>query len=270
VTVTVTTPAPTASIQVTNSGSNAIISWNSTNASECSLYDNVGYIIMTGTPQRNIFTGNYAGGSLTASGSNTYNYGCSNSTGITGWKSTSVYFYASGTGVPVQSSQMPKCACDISQSRNCSTNFVSSDQGPVCYEIYNAQTDPLGGPSYMSVPYTRGSGTLGIAPISGTSQTASVLNAVTQLAQNTSASPAQASFSYVWNNDLQIGSLYSDDVTALQTALMNEGVYAGEITGGFYNQTYWAVQAFQEKYGINPTGYVGQITRTKLNTLYSN
>jgi len=45
-------------------------------------------------------------------------------------------------------------------------------------------------------------------------------------------------------------------------------VYAGEITGGFYNQTYWAVQAFQQKYGIEATGFVGPDTRAKLNVLY--
>lgn len=77
------------------------------------------------------------------------------------------------------------------------------------------------------------------------------------------------SFSYAWNRDLQIGSSYSADVSALQAALAHEGVYTGEITGGFYDQTYWAVQDFQQKYGINRTGYVGQITRAKLNELYS-
>jgi uncharacterized protein (DUF2147 family) len=84
-------------------------------------------------------------------------------------------------------------------------------------------------------------------------------------AQQTSAT----TFTYVWNRDLQIGSPYSDDVTALQKALTQEGVYGGEITGGFYNQTYTAVMAFQERYGIEATGYVGALTRSKLNSLFA-
>jgi peptidoglycan hydrolase-like protein with peptidoglycan-binding domain len=41
------------------------------------------------------------------------------------------------------------------------------------------------------------------------------------------------------------------------------------VTGGFYSQTFASVQAFQSKYGINATGYVGPMTRAKLNALYS-
>jgi len=73
----------------------------------------------------------------------------------------------------------------------------------------------------------------------------------------------------VWNYDLQIGSPYFADVNALQTALAKEDVYAGDITGGFYNQTFTAVKAFQNKYGIKESGYVGWLTRAKLNSLYS-
>lgn len=76
-------------------------------------------------------------------------------------------------------------------------------------------------------------------------------------------------FNYTWTRDLQIGSPYQGDIIALQQALTLEGVYTGELTGGFYNQTYTAVQAFQRKHGIDATGYVGLITRAKLNTLYS-
>lgn len=75
---------------------------------------------------------------------------------------------------------------------------------------------------------------------------------------------------YVWNHDLQIGSSYFEDISALQKALTHEGVYAGEITGGFYDQMYTAVKKFQKKYGIKETGYVGYLTRIKLNSLYSN
>jgi len=101
-------------------------------------------------------------------------------------------------------------------------------------------------------------GSTASASVNNTSQTASALNAFN----------SATGFSYAWDRDLQIGSPYSADVTALQTALTKEGVYSGEMTGGFYDQTYLAVKAFQEKYGIKATGYVGYITREKLNTLY--
>ena len=98
---------------------------------------------------------------------------------------------------------------------------------------------------------------------------ASAFNAFAGLVQNNSASQTQTGFTYVWSNDLQIGSPYSADVKALQTALTKNGVYTGEITGGFYDQTYLAVKKFQQKYDINSTGYVGLQTRTKLNSLFS-
>ncbi|MFH1178286.1 MAG: peptidoglycan-binding domain-containing protein, partial [bacterium] len=102
--------------------------------------------------------------------------------------------------------------------------------------------------------------------IGGASSMANALGALDSLAANNSGSQTQTGFSYNWSRDLQIGSPYLEDVKSLQTALTKEGVYSGEITGGFYNQTYWAVQAFQQKYGINSTGYVGALTREKLNS----
>ena len=70
------------------------------------------------------------------------------------------------------------------------------------------------------------------------------------------------------SGDLQIGSPYTNDVSALQSALKSEGLYTGDITGGFYSQTYAAVKRFQEKYSIESTGFVGPATRAKLNELY--
>ena len=101
--------------------------------------------------------------------------------------------------------------------------------------------------------------------MTGVRQTASVLSAFSDLF---GGSGKQGSLSYEWTRDLQIGSPYTEDITALQTALAFQDVYDGDITGGFYNQTFTAVKSFQQKYGINPTGYVGAITRAKLNTLY--
>lgn len=102
----------------------------------------------------------------------------------------------------------------------------------------------------------------------GSSQTASALNAFTSATQTTSVPAPTTGFNYEWTQDLQIGSMNLSDVVALQTALRNEGVYGGDITGGFYAQTFAAVKAFQQKYGIDTTGYVGSITRAKLNELY--
>ena len=105
------------------------------------------------------------------------------------------------------------------------------------------------------------------------SQSASALDGFNSATQANVAQPTtNPSFSYSWNNNLEIGSSYTADVSALQTALTHEGLYTGEISGGFYNQTFTAVKAFQQKYGIdtgtNGAGFVGLKTRAKLNTLY--
>jgi len=108
---------------------------------------------------------------------------------------------------------------------------------------------------------------LGPTNTGGLNQTASALNALASATQAASG-PTPARFSYTWSRNLQVGSPYAEDVRALQTALVREGVYSGEVSGGFYNQTFIAVKAFQQKHGIEPTGFVGPETRGKLNTLY--
>jgi hypothetical protein len=66
-------------------------------------------------------------------------------------------------------------------------------------------------------------------------------------------------------------------VSALQTALFQEGLYEQEITGNFDQYTHLAVIKFQEKYKkevLTPsrltrgTGFVGKSTKAKLNKLY--
>ncbi|MFZ2167885.1 MAG: peptidoglycan-binding protein [Minisyncoccia bacterium] len=101
-------------------------------------------------------------------------------------------------------------------------------------------------------------------------QTASALNAFENATNAGSGETVwgASGLSYDWNRDLQLGSSYMSDVTALQRALALQGVYAGEVTGGFYTQTYLAVKTFQQKYGISATGFVGPDTRAKLNSLY--
>ncbi len=104
----------------------------------------------------------------------------------------------------------------------------------------------------------------------GSSQTASALDAFGgSTADDTSAPAIQPGFHYVWTHDLQIGSPYTTDIATLQGVLRAEGLYSGDITGGFYAQTFAAVKAFQQKYGIEATGYVGSQTRAQLNALYN-
>lgn len=103
-------------------------------------------------------------------------------------------------------------------------------------------------------------------------QVANALSAYDQVTNNTHSVTAgtQTSFKYVWTHNLQVGSIYTNDVSALQTALTHEGVYSGEITGGFYKKTSEAVKLFQTKYSIESIGKVGPQTRAKLNALYGN
>ena len=59
------------------------------------------------------------------------------------------------------------------------------------------------------------------------------------------------------------------EVRALQEALKELGLYSGDITGGFYDRTFEAVKNFQDRYDIEPTGYVGPATRAQLNLLFA-
>lgn len=106
--------------------------------------------------------------------------------------------------------------------------------------------------------------TITVAPRAA--QTASALAALEQRSAPTPSSPA--AFSHSWHSALFFGSRNRADIYALQTALTLDGVYSGEITGGFYAQTRAAVKRFQAKHGIEATGFVGPLTRAKLNELY--
>jgi peptidoglycan hydrolase-like protein with peptidoglycan-binding domain len=64
----------------------------------------------------------------------------------------------------------------------------------------------------------------------------------------------------------------NSDVQCLQNFLKNQGqsIYPeGLITGNFGSLTQQAVIRFQAKYGIIQTGYVGPITRAKINQILS-
>ncbi len=80
-----------------------------------------------------------------------------------------------------------------------------------------------------------------------------------------------------WNRDMEEGLVGNMDVLSLQAALILEGVYPPPgftknncpITGSFKKCTVAAVKKFQQKLGIESTGYVGPQTRKILNENYS-
>ncbi len=70
-----------------------------------------------------------------------------------------------------------------------------------------------------------------------------------------------------FNIDLKFG-MSGDEVKNLQKALKIEGCFNYNITGYFGIITYMAVKTFQKQHGIINTGYVGSITRGKLNLIF--
>ena len=70
--------------------------------------------------------------------------------------------------------------------------------------------------------------------------------------------------SYRFTKPLNVGSR-GDDVRALQTRLLSEGVYSGPVTGYFGPLTKQGVKDFQKKYNIDQLGNVGPMTRAQLN-----
>jgi len=75
---------------------------------------------------------------------------------------------------------------------------------------------------------------------------------------------------YTFNNDLKFG-MKGDEVKMLQACLRYDGEFNyPDNTGNFGGMTLNAVMDFQRKYKITPvSGFVGIITRTKLNELFS-
>jgi len=72
------------------------------------------------------------------------------------------------------------------------------------------------------------------------------------------------------SQDLSFGMKGNPQVMCLQEFLKNQGaaIYPeGIVNGNFFNATMQAVIRFQEKYAIQGTGFVGPITRAKINQL---
>ncbi|OGN00771.1 MAG: hypothetical protein A3G51_03520 [Candidatus Yanofskybacteria bacterium RIFCSPLOWO2_12_FULL_43_11b] len=71
---------------------------------------------------------------------------------------------------------------------------------------------------------------------------------------------------FLFSRNLYLG-LQGEDVKSLQELLTRKGVYTGPVTGYFGSLTQSAVKAYQLKYGILATGYVGPVTISSLNTI---
>ncbi len=78
---------------------------------------------------------------------------------------------------------------------------------------------------------------------------------------------AEKKFCHSFNKDLTVGSK-GDEVAALTQALSSSGIKTTGETSKFTENNAGDVVAFQAKHGIRQTGYVGPLTRAKLNTLY--
>ncbi|MCX6722001.1 MAG: peptidoglycan-binding protein, partial [Candidatus Staskawiczbacteria bacterium] len=82
-------------------------------------------------------------------------------------------------------------------------------------------------------------------------------------------STVPATWCYTFNTNLGFANSGSDDVGSLHSALSKEGFSSGSDNIATYGEdTAAEVVQFQAKYGISQTGYVGAVTRAKLNSLY--
>lgn len=88
------------------------------------------------------------------------------------------------------------------------------------------------------------------------------------------AREASKDFTHTFNTDLKLG-MRGTEVTALQKALLLTKDFYGDFYGDYLDTGYFgkvtlaSVKRFQAKYGIPTTGYVGKLTRGKLNELTS-
>ena len=80
-------------------------------------------------------------------------------------------------------------------------------------------------------------------------------------------STTEKKFCHTFNKDLTVGSK-GDEVVALVQVLKASGIETTGKSSEFTENNAGDVVAFQAKHGIRQTGYVGPLTRGKLNTLY--
>lgn len=98
---------------------------------------------------------------------------------------------------------------------------------------------------------------------SSTTSTGTVSTPTTNTSSNTTTT-APVKPKYKFTRYLYIGSV-GEDVKALQTRLIYEGVYSGPVTGKFGALTYQGVKNYQKKNKISQLGVVGPATRASLN-----
>ncbi|MEK7546793.1 MAG: peptidoglycan-binding protein [Patescibacteria group bacterium] len=126
------------------------------------------------------------------------------------------------------------------------TSFTTYTQGPV-----------VGGP-----PANSGGGGTGGGGGGGFIQTQEAPTPVPASALPSGQVLGVSVFQFTQN--LKVGSRGSD-VEELQKRLAEEGIYSGGVTGYFGPLTEKGVKAYQQKYGISATGFVGPLTRARLN-----
>jgi len=96
----------------------------------------------------------------------------------------------------------------------------------------------------------------------------SSLTALLQSMQsNTVSSSMTGSISFMnFSNDLSFGMKNNAEVRVLQDFLRAKGYFTGELSGNFLTVTRESVRAYQGTNGITPTGFVGPLTRTHINS----
>jgi len=95
---------------------------------------------------------------------------------------------------------------------------------------------------------------------------ATIANVTTALNGGTPSTTGQ-SWCHTFNKDMTVGS-NGDDVAALNQALQSANIDTTGNTSSFDENNAGDVVSFQAHYGIRQTGYVGPMTRAKLNALY--
>jgi hypothetical protein len=92
-----------------------------------------------------------------------------------------------------------------------------------------------------------------------------------QLQQMLAQQQQSGSWCYAFNNNLGYANSGTNDIVQLHLALQKEGIsYSPDDIGTYSTGTSQGVLQFQTKYGLIPqSGYVGNITREKLNALYA-